>query len=169
MIRPVRLSDADAICGIYNTYVLSSTVTFEESPLTVETMASRIEIIVEHYPWLVYEDEGRVLGYTYARKWRDRSAYRHTVETGTYVESNSVGKGIGTRLKGDLLKGLRDTSIHAVISGIALPNPASIALCEKFGFKKVAHFKEVGYKLEQWVDVGYWQLILHSTNPFAGA
>jgi L-amino acid N-acyltransferase YncA len=167
MIRQVRLSDADAICGIYNTYILSSIATFEESPLAVETMASRIESVLQHYPWLVCEEEGHVLGYSYARQWRERSAYRHTVETGTYVQPDFVGKGIGTKLKGELLKELRDTSIHAVISGISLPNPASIALCEKFGFTKVAHFKEVGYKFNQWVDVGYWELILRSTTPGA--
>lgn len=70
------------------------------------------------------------------------------------------GRGIGSELKKELLGLLKEKSFHTVISGIALPNPASIALNEKFGFKKVAHFKEVGYKFNRWIDVGYWQLIL---------
>lgn len=159
MIRHVKLSDADDICNIYNNYVANSKVTFEEEVLSVDKIISRIKDITRNYPWLVYAKDDKVLGYTYAVKWKERSAYRHTVETGIYIDSNYLGKGIGTKLKGELLEELRDRSIHCVISGIALPNPASITLCEKFGFEKVAHFKEVGLKFNEWIDVGYWQLI----------
>lgn len=160
MIRHVELSDANDICNIYNEYVANSKITFEEEVLSVEKIIFRIKNVTQNYPWLVYEKDDEVLGYTYAVKWKERSAYRHTVETGIYIDSNHVGKGIGTRLKGELLEELRDRSIHCVISGIALPNPASIALCEKLGFKKVAHFREVGLKFNDWIDVGYWQLLL---------
>jgi len=160
MIRQVKDSDADALCRIYNKYITGTRITFEESSLQADEMVSRIKNIIQNYPWLVYEEDGRILGYTYASQWKGRSAYRFSVETGTYIDSDFVGKGIGTILKGELLKALKDKSIHSVICGIALPNPASIALCEKFGFEKVAHLKEVGYKLGEWVDVGYWELIL---------
>ncbi len=160
MIRHVELSDGYDICKIYNEYIANSKATFEEEALSVEDIISRIKNVTSSYPWLVYEKDGEVLGYTYAVKWKERSAYRHTVETGIYIDSNHVGKGIGTKLKEELPKELRVISVHCVISGIALPNPASIALCEKFGFKKVAHFKEVGLKFNDWIDVGYWQLLL---------
>jgi phosphinothricin acetyltransferase len=160
MIRQVKDSDADALCRIYNKYITGTRITFEESSLQADEMVSRIKNIIQNYPWLVYEEDGRILGYTYASQWKGRSAYRFSVETGTYIDSDFVGKGIGTILKGELLKALKDKSIHSVICGIALPNSASIALCEKFGFEKVAHLKEVGYKLGEWVDVGYWELIL---------
>jgi phosphinothricin acetyltransferase len=160
MIRQVKDSDADALCRIYNKYITGTRITFEESSLQADEMVSRIKNIIQNYPWLVYEEDGRILGYTYASQWKGRSAYRFSVETGTYIDSDFVGKGIGTILKRELLKALKDKSIHSVICGIALPNPASIALCEKFGFEKVAHLKEVGYKLGEWVDVGYWELIL---------
>jgi L-amino acid N-acyltransferase YncA len=160
MIRQVKESDAEAVCCIYNKYIVGTTITFEEAPLQADEMASRINAISPNYPWLVYEEYGKVLGYTYANKWKERSAYRYSVETGTYIDSEYVGKGIGTLLKKELLKTLREKSIHNAICGIALPNQASIALCEKFGFKKVAHFKEAGYKLGAWVDVGYGELIL---------
>jgi phosphinothricin acetyltransferase len=123
-------------------------------------MESRIKETIQNYPWLVYEEKGNILGYTYAHKWKERSAYRYSVETGIYLDKNFISKGIGTKLKGALLQVLKEKSIHAVMCGIALPNPASIALCEKFGFEKVAHFKNVGYKMNKWIDVGYWQLIL---------
>ena len=123
-------------------------------------MVSRIGKVTQDYPWLVYEEEGRVIGYAYATKWKERTAYRYSVETGIYIDAGHVGKGIGTKLKTELLRALKDKSIHSVICGIALPNPASVALCEKLGFQKVAHFAEVGYKMNRWVDVGYWELIL---------
>ncbi len=160
MIREAQLADAEAICGIYNKYIKTSTATFEETPVSREEMTERIRTITNDYPWFVYEIDGRLAGYTYARKWRDRASYRNTVETGTYIDGEFVGKGIGTELKRALLDALRSKGFHTVISGIALPNPASVALCEKFGFKKVAHFREVGYKHNRWIDVGYWQLML---------
>jgi phosphinothricin acetyltransferase len=77
-----------------------------------------------------------------------------------YLHPASVGKGIGSRLYDALLTELRGRQIHTVIGGIALPNKASVALHERFGFEKIAHFKEVGRKFGEWIDVGYWQLIL---------
>jgi L-amino acid N-acyltransferase YncA len=160
MIRPVLSSDAQSVCDIYNEYVKNSTVTFEEISVQIEEMAMRIKATIQNYPWLVYEIDNRVVGYAYARRWKERSAYLHTVETGTYLDGEFVSRGIGSELKKELLEALRERSVHAVISGIALPNAASVALNEKFGFTKVAHFKEVGYKFNKWIDVGYWQLIL---------
>jgi L-amino acid N-acyltransferase YncA len=160
MIRQVKISDAEAICRIYNKYISETTITFEETPLHAEEMTNRIKNITQNYPWLVYEENERVVGYTYASRWKERSAYRYAVETGIYIDSDYIGKGIGTILKGELLKLLKEKSIHSVICGIALPNPASIALCEKFGFKKVGQLEEVGFKLGKWVDVSYWELLL---------
>jgi phosphinothricin acetyltransferase len=160
MIRPVRLSDTQSICDIYNEYIKNSTITFEEIPVLSDEMVERIETVTENYPWLVYEVDEKVIGYIYGRRWRERAAYRNSVEAGIYLRPEFVGKGIGSEMMKNILKILKQKSFHTVISGIALPNPASIALCEKFGFKKVAHFKEVGYKFNKWIDVGYWQLIL---------
>lgn len=159
MIRDALASDAAAICNIYNEYVINSAATFEEVMILPDEMAARIEAVTETYPWLVFEEDGIVAGYTYAHRWRDRASYRNSVETGTYLEEKFTGKGIGTMLKAALLRDLKARGFHTVISGITLPNPASVALCEKFGFQKVAHFKEVGYKFDRWIDVGYWQLI----------
>ena len=101
-----------------------------------------------------------MIGYTYASDWKKRTAYRKTVETAIYLDPDHLGKGIGSTLKAAMIDELKERGFHCVISGIALPNPASIAMCEKFGFKKVAHFKQVGYKFGEWIDVAYWQLIL---------
>jgi phosphinothricin acetyltransferase len=160
MIRPVNAEDAAAICGIYNHYIEHTTVTFEEEPLSPAAMEGRIREISRRYPWLVWEAEGRVLGYAYAHRWHERAAYRFTAEDSLYLLPGEEGRGLGRALLERLLEELRKTELHALMSVITLPNPGSVALHEKFGFQKAAHFGEVGYKMGQWLDVGYWELIL---------
>jgi len=160
MIRPAQISDAKQIARIYNYYIEHSTHTFEEEVLEVTSIESKIENIIPHLPWLVYEEEGKILGYAYATKWRVRTAYRFSVECSVYVDKNHFKKGIGRNLYESLFEILKDKNIHLVIGGITLPNDASVILHEKMGFEKVAHFKEVGYKFNKWLDVGYWQLKL---------
>ena len=160
MIRVVKETDAVHIAKIYNHYILNTLITFEEQPLIPEELLERIKSVTAEYPWLVYEDNGRVVGYAYATRWKERSAYRHTVEVAIYLDVQDIGKHIGSRLTAALLDELRNRKIHSVLAGIALPNTASVKLCEKFGFAMVGQLKEVGYKFDQWVDVGYWELIL---------
>ena len=93
--------------------------------------------------------------------YEPRSAYKNSVEVSLYVKNNSKQKGIGTKLYERLFDELSKTDVHAIIAGISLPNEASIKLHEKFGMEKVAHFREVGFKLGRWIDVGYWELINH--------
>ena len=159
-IRDAAASDAEAICGIYNHHVRNTIVTFEEIDVTAEEMAARIAGISASFPWLVAEEDGRVAGYAYAAKWQDRSAYRHTLQTAIYLAEEARGRGIGTALYGALLDRLRRRPVHVVVGGISLPNAASVALHEKCGFRKVAHFAEVGFKFGKRIDVGYWQITL---------
>ncbi len=161
MIRPARPADTGAIARIYNDYILNSVSTFEEQVITPQAMEARMQKInAASLPWLAAESSSRIAGYAYASRWKDRSAYQYSVECSVYIEPDSQGMGFGSQLYETLLDNLRQLKVHAVIGGIALPNSASIRLHEKFGFRKVAHFEEVGYKFGQWVDVGYWQLIL---------
>ena len=158
MIRTVNSDDAEALCNIYNYYVENTAVSFEEQSVSVAEMQSRIEKAA--LPWLVYEMDKTAVGYAYASQWKTRSAYRFTAETTVYLVKTAVNQQLGTQLYKALLLALRDFPIHAVIGVIALPNPASIALHEKLGFEKVAHFKEVGWKFNRRIDVGYWELII---------
>lgn len=96
-----------------------------------------------------------MIGYAYASKWKGRCAYRYSVEVSVYLHAEQSGQGMGTALYSALFKQLSELGYHVAIGGIALPNAASVALHEKFGMKKVAHFKEIGFKFGQWVDVGY--------------
>jgi phosphinothricin acetyltransferase len=111
-------------------------------------------------PWLTAERAGEVVGYAYATAWRVRRGYRYSTEVTVYVAPGVGGLGIGSLLYADLIPALEERGIHIAIGGIALPNEPSVALHEKFGFNKVAHFEQVGLKFDRWIDVGYWQRIL---------
>jgi L-amino acid N-acyltransferase YncA len=158
MIRPATPHDAASLCRIYNPYVLGSTITFEEEAVTEEAMRARVAEVGAILPWLVLEEAGAVVAYAYATRWRVRSAYRFSVESTIYVDASCPRRGFGRQLYGELIRQLRERGLHRVIGGIALPNAASIGLHESMGFRKVAHFTEVGFKLGRWIDVGYWEL-----------
>jgi L-amino acid N-acyltransferase YncA len=162
MVRLVDAADAAAIARIYNHYILNTVVTFEEEVVTAEEIGRRIDAIRSaDLPWLVAVDPtAGLVGYAYAAPWKPRSAYRHSVEITVYVAPECSGRGLGTLLYDVLFTRLRERSIHAVVGGIALPNPASVALHEKFGLQQVALFKEQGFKFGRWIDVGYWQRLL---------
>jgi L-amino acid N-acyltransferase YncA len=160
-VRSASAADADALARIYNYYIANTVITFEEEPVSSQTMAARLaEVQALSFPWLVAEVGNNVVGYAYASKWKVRSAYRHSVETTIYLEHGHEGRGVGKTLYAALLPHLRARGIHAVIGGAALPNEASVALHEKLGFEHVATFREVGFKHGRWVDVAYWQLVL---------
>jgi phosphinothricin acetyltransferase len=160
-VRQALPSDADALSRIYNHYVRETIVTFEEEPVSPKEMTGRLEaVLLSGLPWLIGEYEDKICGFAHASSWKSRYAYRFAVETTVYLDPKQVGRGYGTRLYEAILAMLRDRGIHAAIGGIALPNEASVALHEKLGFKKVAQFREVGYKFNRWIDVGYWELLL---------
>ena len=159
VIRPATAADAPAIIRIYNYYVANSVITFEVEPVSIDDMVGRIgNVQSSNLPWLVAEEAGEVLGYAYAGKWNTRSAYERTVESTIYLAYTATGRGLGIHLYSALFDVLRAQGIHVVIGVIALPNVASVALHERFGFKSVGRFFEVGHKFNRWVDVGYWQL-----------
>ena len=159
MIRAAQVSDAAAIAGIYNHYVLHTPITFEEEAVSESEMAGRIAEVTASLPWLVDLEGADVVGYAYASRWKSRCAYRFAVESTIYLRPGCTGRGRGAELYRRLLAELSARGLHSVIGGIALPNPASQRLHEKLGFRKVAHFEQVGWKFHQWIDVGYWELI----------
>lgn len=162
-IRAAHPADAGAIAAIYNHYVRTTTITFEEVEVTSAEIARRIDnVMTAGLPWLVLEDRDEILGYAYACKWKERSAYRRTVESSIYMAPSSIGKGYARRLYQQLMQQLTQCGIHLVIGGVAQPNAASMALHEKMGFQPVGSFREVGFKFGQWLDVSYWQLRLGS-------
>jgi phosphinothricin acetyltransferase len=160
-LRSASAADAAPICAIYNNYVETTTITIEEDAVTEQDMAQRIaDVGAAKLPWLVLEVSDKVVGYAYATKWRARPAYRYSVESTIYLDREFAGRGLGRMLYSELLDQLRERGLHLVIGGIALPNESSVALHEKLGFRKAAHFTEVGMKFGRWIDVGYWELHL---------
>lgn len=159
-VRPCESRDVEAICDIYNYYIENTVITFDETPLQTCDMAARISAYTELYPWLVCCEAGTVVGYAYASKWKERTAYRNTAEVTVYIRQGQSRMGYGQALYAALLPQLADVGCHVALSCIALPNEPSVGLHERFGFKKIAHFTEVGRKFERWIDVGYWQLLM---------
>ena len=156
MIRKATLKDIKAITKIYNYYVLNDIATFAEEPILLKETEENIKKAIL---WLVYIEDEKIVGYAYASNWKERSAYRFSAETSVYLSPNYLGKGIGSKLYKHLLSEIKKLDIHSVIGGISLPNKASEKLHEKFGYQKVAHYKEIGFKFNKWIDVGYWQLV----------
>ena len=126
--------------------------TAADAPRIVDTTAS--------YPWLVSELDGAMVGNAYASSWKRRSAYRYAVESTIYLAPEFHGRGLGSELYRALIAEMRARGFHCAIGGISLPNPASIALHEKLGYKHIGQFREVGWKFGKWVDVGHWELLL---------
>lgn len=160
MIRKVQIEDAQQLLEIYNYYVEHSIVTFDIEPLSLKTFKEKMIRINKEYPFIVFEEDHKILGYAYGSRWRPKPAYNKTVESTVYVKHDEHGKQIGTKLYKELLQQLKQQKFHIVLGGLTLPNDASVNLHEKFGFELVAQFNQVGYKFNSWHDVGFWQLKL---------
>lgn len=161
MIRDVTLADADRIAEIYNYYIRETIVTFEYDPVTGEDIKERIKKVTEkNFPYFVYEQEERVIGYAYLNNWRERAAYDITLETSVYLDHNLTGSGIGSILYQELIDRARKINIHSLIGVVSLPNEQSQKLHRKFNFKLIGNFRESGVKFGKLIDVEFWQLIL---------
>lgn len=159
-IRKVKIEDASAIKEIYNFFIENSIVTFDESKKDLAEIETKIVITTEDYPWFILEENDELIAFAYCNQWKDKSAYDQSVEGTIYIKQGSEGKGIGTKLYSFLIDDLRSKGFHSILGVISLPNDASVALHEKLNFEKVAHFKEIGKKFGNQIDVGCWQLIL---------
>ena len=149
--------DAATVAAIYRPAVESSIATFEEVPPSADEMARRIRSTLPRTPWLVAEGpDHSVVGYAYAGAHRERAGYRWSVDVSAYVHSDRVGQGIGRRLYDELLSILRRQRFVNVYAGIALPNPASVALHEAIGMRRTGVYEAVGWKLGTWVDVAWF-------------
>lgn len=162
MIRAAQEGDGETLAALYNHYVRHTYTTFEADAVSGQEMFSRVRAVQQiGLPWLVLEEAGQLQGYACAVRWKGRAAYQNSVESTIYLAEGFSGRGLGTLLYGELLTQLRNRGMHCALGGIALPNAASVALHERMGFEKVAHLREVGRKFERWIDVGYWQCMLH--------
>ena len=160
VIRPTVVDDAKQILEIYSPIVTNTVTSFEVVPPTREEMCARISGTLTRFPWLVYSEAGRVLGYTYASQHRQRPAYQWSVDVSVYVRPELHRRGIGRSLYASLFEILRAQGYYSAFAGITLPNEASIGLHTRLGFEPIGVYRGVGYKLGSWHDVSWWQLAL---------
>jgi phosphinothricin acetyltransferase len=157
MIRTARDEDAATIHAIYAPSVSAGVATFETELPGVDAMRERLRARLQHYPWLVWEDAGEVLAYAYAGRFRERAAYDWIAETSIYVRADAQRRGIARQLYGVLLDVMRLQGITQAVGVITLPGVASVAMHEAMGFTSAGVWRQCGYKLGQWWDVGVWQ------------
>jgi phosphinothricin acetyltransferase len=161
-IRLAREPDAEEIAAIYRPIVEATPISFETIAPDRTEIARRIADTLRAYPWLVCERGEQIAGYAYATKHHVRAAYRWSVDTSVYVAAGDQRSGVGRGLYMSLFKILAAQGYFNAYAGIALPNPASVALHESAGFTKLGVYRRVGHKLGAWHDVGWWQLELRA-------
>ena len=157
MIRPARTDDASAIHAIYAPSIIHGAATFDTVLPGVDVMRERIHTRLQQYPWLVWDEAGEVLAYACAGRFRDRAAYDWMAETSIYVRLDAQRRGIARRLYGTLLDVMRLQGINQAIGAITLPGTVSVAMHEALGFTAAGVWRQCGYKLGRWWDVGIWQ------------
>lgn len=159
-IRNFQIEDIDALVHLYNRYIEETTITFDIEPYTVE---QRSENWLSHYDsagrhrLLIAECDDKVVGYASSSQFRTKAAYDTSVETSIYIDMSFHARGIGTQLYTALFDVLRTEDVHRAYAGITLPNDVSVAIHEKFGFKQVGLFKEVGRKFGRYWDVAWFE------------
>ena len=160
IIRPAVAADLSDIAAIYNHEIANSTATFDLEPPTFAYWEQRLagEHEGDHLLVAVDTDED-VVGYAYSWSYRPRPAYALTRETSIYLDPSVRGQGIGRRLYPALLDAMAASGVHTAVALVALPNPGSVALHERLGFRPVGVLSEVGHKLGRWVDVQWWQRV----------
>ena len=157
-IRSAEAKDLEQMREIYAPYITDSPVSFEMEVPSIEEFGARMDKIQEKLPWIVAVEGNKVLGYAYASDHRSRYAYRWTKELSVYVHPDARGKKLGTRLYDELIERLKTLEVNMVLAGITLSQKESIAFHEKYGFKLVGVYHSIGYKFNQWHDVGWWEL-----------
>ena len=159
-IRLATEADASSVAAIYAPYCNQTVISFEETAPTADEMAKRIRSISATRPWIVLEDDGAVVGYAYASLHNERAAYRWAVSTAIYISSLHQRRGAGRALYTTLFDVLRHLGYFTATAGITLPNAASVALHEAFGFALVGVYRDIGHKMGAWHDVAWYQASL---------
>jgi len=158
--------DAESIATIYRPAVEASSASFEETAPDAANMARRIQRILRRTPWLVADEHGTgVIGYAYARRHHERAGYRWSVDVSAYVRPDRLGRGVGRQLYNVLIPTLRRQGFVNVYAGIALPNPASVALHESTGMRQIGVYRQIGYKLGAWHDVAWYGMQINPPEP----
>jgi phosphinothricin acetyltransferase len=156
-IRPGTQKDLEGLNELYNHYVRTSACTFDIEEISMDARREWFEGFGGRYRLIVAVDGDLVVGYAHTKSFRPKQAYETSVETTVYVAHDRHGEGIGRRLYAALFDAVAGEDIHRAYAGITVPNPASFALHEAFGFRQVAHFAEQGRKFDRYWDVAWFE------------
>ena len=156
MIRALCEKDIPACLAIYNHYILTDTATFEITPLSPEKFATRVHDILTEDPWIVWEEEGEILGYAYLSPYSEREAFASTRDLSVYVKSEARGRGIGQRLMEEIMVLGRQMGRSMIVSVITCGNMASEKIHQRLGFMKTGELPEVGEKFGQRLGVSFF-------------
>lgn len=160
-MRYATENDVQQMLDIYNEIILNTTAVFQYDQHTLEQRKDWFaQKQKENFPVFVAEENNEVVGFSTFGQFRNWQAYKYSVENSVYVKADCRGKGIGKLLLPPLIDAAKQMQLHTIIAGIVADNEASLALHKQFGFIEVAHFKEVGYKFNHWLDLKFLQLIL---------
>ena len=161
LVRTATANDLPAMLVIYNDIIINTTAVYDYEPHTIEMRRQWFTTKQEQgFPVFVAEENGAIVGFSSFGTFRTWAGFKHTVENSIYVSAEHRGKGIGKLLLPPLIDAAKKLKLHAIVAGIDATNMVSIKLHEKFGFVEVAHFKEVGYKFDQWLDLVFMELIV---------
>jgi phosphinothricin acetyltransferase len=159
-LRIARFSDAVALAAIYAPYVEETTISFEWVPPTADEFEARMRAIISEYPYLVYEQDGEILGYAYAHRAFERYSYRFCAELSVYIRRDVRQKGIGTLLYRTLIELCRKMRLQTLYGVVTNPNEPSFRLHERLGFERVGYFPHAGQKFDRWIDVVWYSLVI---------
>lgn len=160
MIRQGRIEDAARMAEIFNHYVRTSTVIFSNDVLSADDMGRRLESVVGRFPFLVWEENGRVSGYCYVHFFHPDAVYSQTWELTEYLDHSVLGRGIGTRLLSETISLCREAGAHTLLSFITASNSQCEKMVGSLGFEKCGQIREAGYKFGEYLDDVIYQLIL---------
>jgi L-amino acid N-acyltransferase len=161
IVRDARADDLPQLLAIYNDIILHTTAVYDYEPHTLEMRKAWFKTKKEQgFPIFVAEREKQIIGFSSIGPFRAWQAYKYTVENSVYVAVSERGKGIGKLLMPPLIQAAKNLKLHTIVAGIDAANDASIRLHRHFGFEEVAHFKEVGWKFDRWLDLKFLQLIV---------
>lgn len=160
VIRTAVPEDAQAILSIYEPYIINTAITFETVTIPEAQFKERMARIQTQFPWLVYEIDGKVVGYAYASYYRERAAFAWDCECSVYVAEEAHRKGIATKLYLELFDRLKAQGYYNVYAFITYPHDSSVELHKKFGFREVGVFSKTGYKMGRWWDLMVMEMAL---------
>ena len=155
MIRFVEEKDVETLVSIYNYYIENTTCTLELAVLSAAEFGARVTKISERFPYLVYEENGEVLGYAYLSEFNSRGGYRFTADLSLYVAQDARGKGIGRALYEAIEPMAKEMGLQNIISLITAENEASLAFHDKLGFECVARIDRIANKFDRWIGLCY--------------